>query len=127
MKLPRTISSCNYSHQTIMESTNNFDNTHLKIANIIPQITYVSPRHKENIRGGQYNPCAPNNVICWGIGKHSRGYECCHPTQEDCGHGPTGRPQCDPNRLAAALVINRKLGDKDFHEAGLNRLVAGYM
>ncbi len=93
---------------------------------VTPQVTYVSPNHKSNIRDGQYDPC-PGKKICWGTGKHSKGYECCHPTRENCTHSPTGRPQCEPNNLAAALVTNRKLAEKGIHEPGLNRMVAGYM
>ena len=107
-----------YSHQV---HTENVEGNY-----ILPQITYVSPRHKNNIIDGQYDPC-PGRRICWGTGKHAKGYECCHPTQQICSHTPTGRPQCSPNKLAAALVVNRKLAEKGMHEPGLNRMVANYI
>jgi len=130
MKIPaQTANQALESPVTLTTFISQENNRNKSMGHIIPQfIHYVSPRHKRAIVGGFANSfCQPGETICWGIRKHSRGYVCCHPTRQVCNHGLTGRPQCDPSPLLAALVTNRKLGEKDFHESGINRHVASYI
>jgi hypothetical protein len=71
-------------------------------------VQYVSPSYREAIINGEVkNPCPPGTHICWGTGRHFKGYVCCNDVYEVCDHGVNGRPSCKQSQAAARMMLRQ--------------------
>jgi hypothetical protein len=97
------------AHGTYSSSTTTESTTAIRM-----MVRYVSKaRHRRIMTGYAPGPCQ-TGYLCWGTGKHQRGYECC-PSADACRVTGDGRPNCAAPALRDALRIN----DPDFTEPGL--------